>query len=130
VSLPPPLVADARFPKQSPAGIGVEAIVLKPLAQLPADPEEGMIARLASDGLVYTRRGGVWTTGTGVGSTHVHHQALAAAVWSISHTLGYRPSVHAIDTTGEQIIGEVTFPALNQVQVAFLIPVAGYAYLT
>jgi hypothetical protein len=36
-----------------------------------------------------------------------HTQAVAAAVWTINHNLGFRPNIITFDTSNEEIIGDV-----------------------
>lgn len=67
----------------------------------------------------------------GIGGSYVHTQAVAAAVWTITHTLGFIPGgVQIVDSTGHEIEGEVTYPAPNIVRIEFSEPVAGVAYLS
>lgn len=68
MTLKPPLVAGNRFPEQSKAGVAVDAILLTPLVSLPLTGEEGQIVRLATDGLLYVWRSGVWEVDSGSGT--------------------------------------------------------------
>ena len=61
---------------------------------------------------------------------HVHNQASAASTWTISHTLGGRPSVTVVDSASTTVIGEVSYLSDSVVQVDFTAPFSGYAYLT
>lgn len=111
----------------------MQALVLEPMAALPASPVEGQMARLVVDGQVYTFIGGLWVQGvgppTGGSVTYVHHQIVPNAVWTITHPLGHRPVVSIVDATGEPVIADVRYPALNIVQITFLVALDGYAYL-
>jgi len=61
---------------------------------------------------------------------HVHNQGLASATWTISHSLGGRPSVTVVDSAGTVVVGEVQYSSDLQVVVSFAAPFSGYAYLT
>ena len=65
------------------------------------------------------------------GGSYVHDQASASLVWTITHTLSYRPAgVVAVDSAGTQVEGIVSYPADNQVRIDFAVPFAGKAYLS
>jgi len=132
VTLQPPLVSDKRFPRQAPEGIAIQSVVLTPVAALPADPVEGQMVRLISDGLVHVYSGGAWRIDSGGGgSGFSFYQATPILVWDINHTFSYRPAgVRVIDLTGAEVIGEVTYPTASQVRITFLLATAGYAYLS
>lgn len=70
--------------------------------------------------------------GSGAGNTrrHVHSQASPSATWSISHTLGGKPSVMVVDTADTVVFGDVTYVSNTEVRVEFTAPFAGFAYLT
>ena len=61
---------------------------------------------------------------------HVHQQSSAATTWTIIHTLGGRPSVTVVDSTGTAVVGDVTYNSDTQVTVAFSAAFSGSAYLT
>lgn len=53
------------------------------------------------------------------------------ATWVIQHNLGYQPAgVRITDMAGHEIRGEVTYPSLNVVQVAFNQPTTGQVRLS
>jgi len=58
------------------------------------------------------------------------HQAVAAAVWTIVHGLGFYPAVSTTDTAGTQVYGDVRYPDENTVQITFGLAFAGYANLS
>lgn len=53
---------------------------------------------------------------------HVHNQGLASATWTISHSLGGRPSVTVVDSAGTVVVGEVQYSSDLQVVVSFAAP--------
>ncbi len=61
---------------------------------------------------------------------HVHNQGVAASVWTITHSLGGRPSIMVVDSAGTVVIGEVQYDSDTQIKVLFTVPFSGYAYLT
>jgi hypothetical protein len=57
-------------------------------------------------------------------------QAIPAAVWTINHNLGYRPSVELLDAGSQEIEGQVSHPTVNQTVIGPLNPpTAGQARL-
>lgn len=65
-----------------------------------------------------------------VGGTYEHQQMVAAATWSITHNLGFRPQVSTFDTSADEIEGEVTHIDVNSLTVDFNTNVSGVAYLS
>ena len=62
------------------------------------------------------------------GMTYTHTQAIAAAVWTVAHNLGRRPSVAVTDHLGNQIWPDVRWVDDNLVQVTHGTPLTGFAY--
>ena len=60
----------------------------------------------------------------------IYNQATAASEWTITHNLGFKPSVQAFDTGSQQIEGLVTHLSINTTAIVFVVPVAGFARLT
>ena len=56
-------------------------------------------------------------------------QSAPADVWTISHNLGYKPSVSVMNAGGVEIEAEVAHLSNNTAQVTFNEPVAGLARL-
>jgi hypothetical protein len=61
--------------------------------------------------------------------TYLHVQGVADTVWTITHSLGKYPAVTALDSTREQIEGEVDYVDLNTVTVTFAGALSGSATL-
>ena len=61
---------------------------------------------------------------------YVHAQGQASSTWTITHTLGGRPSVTVVDSAGTVVYGEVQYLSDTQVSVLFSAGFSGYAYLT
>lgn len=67
--------------------------------------------------------------GGGEDTTYVHNQAVASAVWSITHNLNRWPSVEVVDSAGTVASGDVSYVSANQVTIVFSAAFAGKAYL-
>ena len=61
---------------------------------------------------------------------HIHTQGTVSSTWTINHTLGGRPSVTVVDSSGTVVFGEVQYFSNTQVRVLFSAPFSGSAYLT
>lgn len=60
------------------------------------------------------------TLGSGGSDAHyVHNQSVPASVWTISHNLGKRPAVTALDSAGTRLFGEEEHPSVNQTILRF-----------
>jgi hypothetical protein len=71
------------------------------------------------------------TLSSPVGGAFEHQQTTPAAVWTITHNLGYYPAgVRTEDSTGTEIMGATDYPNANTVRVTFNWPVSGTAYLS
>ncbi|KQO23501.1 hypothetical protein [Acidovorax sp. Leaf78] len=62
------------------------------------------------------------------GSTYVHTQTVAAAVWTVAHNLGRRPSVAVTDHLGNLVLADVRYLDDDLVQVAHSTAITGFAY--
>lgn len=51
--------------------------------------------------------------------TYLHRQTVASDTWVIVHNLNKYPSVNIIDSTGNEVIGEVIYNNTNQVTLRF-----------
>lgn len=60
---------------------------------------------------------------------YVHDQVSANSTWVIVHNMGKNPSVSLVDTSNDEVIGEVRHNSLNQLTVKFSAAVSGKAYL-
>jgi hypothetical protein len=59
-----------------------------------------------------------------------HTQGTASATWTITHTLGGKPSVTIVDSADTHVFGEVQYVSDTQVAVIFSTAFSGKAYLT
>lgn len=58
-----------------------------------------------------------------------HVQASASASWNVNHNLGRRPIVSVYSIGGVEITADVVHISVNQLQVNFAAPFAGFARL-
>lgn len=61
------------------------------------------------------------------GARFEYLQTVPAAVWIVNHNLGFRPNVLAWSVGGVQMLAEPIHISLNQTNVYFDNPVAGFA---
>lgn len=62
-------------------------------------------------------------------TNYTHNEAVAASVWTITHSLGRKPSVELRNLAGDVVFGAVNHVSVNQCTVTFAAAVAGSAYL-
>lgn len=70
------------------------------------------------------------TTVTHDNERHIYTQSSPSTLWTITHSLGGRPSVTIVDSAGTVVVGEVTYNSDTEISVSFTAPFSGYAYLT
>jgi uncharacterized membrane protein len=63
-------------------------------------------------------------------TTHVHIQDVASDVWTINHGLNRNPQVTIVDSSGSEVVGDVTHVDINTVVATFGGAFGGRAYLT
>ena len=56
-------------------------------------------------------------------------QSTSAAVWTITHNLGKRPSISVVDSAGTNVVGEVNHTSNNALTITFSSAFKGTAYL-
>lgn len=64
------------------------------------------------------------------GGIYTHNQGSSASTWTITHNLGYYPSVTVVDNGDNVVIGDVSYISANQVSVSFSASFGGKAYLS
>lgn len=60
----------------------------------------------------------------------VFTQAAPSSTWTITHSLGGRPSVSIVDSAATEVFGEVQYISDTQIVLNFSNPFSGQAYLT
>jgi hypothetical protein len=61
--------------------------------------------------------------------SHIHTQTVSSSTWSITHNLNKFPSVSIVDSSNEEVIGEVEHINSNSLTVKFSAPFSGKAFL-
>jgi hypothetical protein len=56
-------------------------------------------------------------------------QSVAAAVWTVAHSLGFKPSVSVVSTGGIAVSAEVAHLSDNALEIRFNVPFSGTAHL-
>jgi len=70
-------------------------------------------------------------SGGSASTSYTHVQSVASMTWIIRHNLGFQPGgVRVVQSTGEEIVGSVSYPDVNTVQINFSSLTAGVAYLS
>jgi hypothetical protein len=63
------------------------------------------------------------------GSTYVYTKSVAEAVWDINHNLGKFPSVVILDSSDDEVEGDVRYINPNRITITFSAAFAGRALL-
>jgi hypothetical protein len=61
--------------------------------------------------------------------SHIHNQTVSSSTWNITHNLNKYPSVSVVDSSNEEVIGEVEHVNSNSLIVKFSAPFSGKAFL-
>jgi hypothetical protein len=69
------------------------------------------------------------TTGTFIQDTFTYTQAVSSSLWVISHGLGTFPSVTIIDSSGNNVFGDIVYNNQNTLTLTFSAAFTGAAYL-
>jgi len=59
----------------------------------------------------------------------IHTQSVASTTWTVTHNMGKRPSVSIVDSSGDEVIGQVNHVSINQLTITFSAAFSGVAYL-
>ena len=69
----------------------------------------------------------IGTAVTTADKTYYHVQGVAASTWVVDHNLNKYPSVNIIDSSGNDVVGDITYTSLNSVTLTFSAAFAGTA---
>jgi hypothetical protein len=61
--------------------------------------------------------------------SHIHNQTVSSSTWNVTHNLNKYPSVSVVDSSNEEVIGEVQHTNSNSLTVKFSAPFSGKAFL-
>ncbi|WP_146215934.1 hypothetical protein [Aquitalea magnusonii] len=75
------------------------------------------------------RQGDPGVSGTAASTVRFIQDGLLSE-WVISHDFAFKPGVRVIDSAGDEVFGEVTYPEPGVVVVSFAAPFSGEAYLS
>lgn len=67
------------------------------------------------------------SSGAVAGVSYIHTQSGASSTWTINHNLGFKPVIQLFNTGSQLITGSISHISVNQVQVLFTTPIAGFA---
>lgn len=60
---------------------------------------------------------------------YIHTQSIPSNTWVVTHNLGKYPSVTIVDSTEEEVIGEVVYTNINALTLKFTAAFSGKAYI-
>jgi len=60
---------------------------------------------------------------------YTHSQTTASTIWTVTHNLAKFPSIETVDSSLEEIAGEVTHVDNDNLTITFNQPVSGFAYV-
>ena len=63
-------------------------------------------------------------------TAYTHTQESPATTWSVTHNLGFQPSVFVVDTSDNVCYGDVTYNSVNALTITFAQSFGGKAYLS
>lgn len=66
----------------------------------------------------------------GAGGNFTFPQGTPVSVWVINHGLPFNPQVTTLDSSGQEVEGDVVYTSSTQIVVTFAAPFAGVAYLS
>ena len=69
-------------------------------------------------------------SGLPAATSYTHNQSMLSSIWTITHNLGFYPSVTTQDSAGSVIEGTVAYPSPTTVTVDFSVETSGVAYLS
>jgi hypothetical protein len=70
-----------------------------------------------------------WIAKDSLDKSYTHYQGVPEAVWNVSHNLNKYPSVTIIDTSGNEMEGEIEYTDNNNLVLTFSAPFSGVAFL-
>ena len=63
-------------------------------------------------------------------TSYTHTQETPSTSWSVTHNLGFRPSVFVVDTSDNVCYGDVTYTSADALTITFAQSFGGKAYLS
>src|SRR5947209_5779670 len=87
------------------------------LANAPSSPSVGQVFLNTTDGNFYGWNGAVWVSMNG--GQYVFTQNSPLSTWHINHNLSRYPNVTVADTSGKEVVADVTYVDANNITVSF-----------
>ena len=79
----------------------------------------GQAVELVQDQQIQLEQAMVALSSTISTGSYRHTQPVPSSHWVIDHNLGKYPSVVVIDSAGDEVLGAVSYPTLNRLEVRF-----------
>lgn len=90
----------------------------------------GMKVYVAEDGKTYQLNNSLLWVEFGGKQSYTHNQMTASTSWVIDHNLAMYPNIVIIDSTGEQVMGNIAYNSINRVTLSFSSAISGIAQLS
>jgi hypothetical protein len=90
----------------------------------------GMKVYVSEDGKTYELNGSLTWVEFAQKQSYHHDQQVALDSWVINHNLGFFPNIIIIDSTGEQVMGNIIYNSINTVTLSFSSAISGIAQLS
>jgi hypothetical protein len=82
-----------------------------------------------NDVLAYDSSTTLWRSTKGA-LRYLHTQTVALDTWTVTHNLGYMPSITIIDSGGNEVEGNIVYTDVNSAVLTFTSEISGQAYLS
>lgn len=93
-------------------------------ARIPVGVDDRVLTADSTENL-----GVAWKIPSGGDLYYDHDQVLSLTSWAIPHNLGKKPSVHVVDSGGNEVEGDVSHTDVNNLTITFSAAISGHAYL-
>jgi hypothetical protein len=90
----------------------------------------GMKVFVLEDGRTYELNGSLSWVPFGGKQAYTHNQQTASSNWVIDHGLEMFPNIIIIDSSGEQVMGNIVYNSINRVTLSFSSAISGIAQLS
>jgi len=95
----------------------------------PQGPPGNLPAGTQNDVLTYDEESESWFASK-TPLRYVYTQQAALATWSITHNMGYMPSITVIDSGGNEVEGNIVYNDIDTLTLMFSSEMSGTAYLS
>jgi hypothetical protein len=105
-------------------------VVTEPIPNIVVAPVEPIIEISSSGAPGPAGRDGDPGPAGPAGGTFTYDQPFASDTWIIAHNLNFAPNVTVVDSTGQEVEGDITYTDLNNLTITFSSAFSGTAYLS